>query len=363
VYDLWGRRIAKLLDTDGDNDYDSETHYILDGERYERGNPGDHIVLTFDANEDLINRYLYGPAVDQILADEPVTSTSTAGNVLWPLTDNLGTIRDIATITNHLQFGSFGNVTSESNSTIEHRFAFTGRELDEETNSLHYRARILDSATARFLSNDPIRDDYNNLARYVGNGPANATDPSGLEIAGPGYNPYQLSPPPKPGDDAYLGYYFFWPWRASPNSDGWDKLMVCGKFVGWGMAIVGTGGIILAPAVPVPAEAATVQSLAQIAPHLADDAIINIGSTARNVINPPLGRSHFFRWGDIKHLTPQQVQTLIGDLASVGPQGGGIRFIRVAANANKCAKVPGKTGYYEYFFDTAVEVLSNIPMP
>lgn len=34
--------------------------------------------------------------IDQILADEQVSSLSSPGDVLWPLADNLGTVRDLA---------------------------------------------------------------------------------------------------------------------------------------------------------------------------------------------------------------------------------------------------------------------------
>jgi RHS repeat-associated protein len=131
--------------------------------------------------------------VDQILAHEQVTSTSSAGNVLWPLGDNLGTVRDLAdynagtdttTVSNHRTYNSFGNITSESNSTIEHCFTYTSRELDKETGDLHYRARSLSASIARFLSEDPIRDDFRLLTRYAVNNPTNATDPSGLKDEG-----------------------------------------------------------------------------------------------------------------------------------------------------------------------------------
>jgi RHS repeat-associated protein len=194
VYDLWGRRVAKLLDTDGDSDYDEETHYILDGERHERGNAGDHIVLTFDANEDLTNRYLHGPAVDQILADEQiddVSGTTVAGEVLWPLTDNLGTVRDIAsydsttdttTVVNHIDFDSYGNLASQSNATVDHLFAYTGRERDDESGLHAFRARFYDSFAGSFISADLVgflgRD--TNLSRYVGNRVTSSLDPSGL---------------------------------------------------------------------------------------------------------------------------------------------------------------------------------------
>ena len=57
----------------------------------------------------LTDRYLWGPgsgelsrsAVDQILADEQVTSLDSAGTTLWPLADNQGTIRDIVRFLRH----------------------------------------------------------------------------------------------------------------------------------------------------------------------------------------------------------------------------------------------------------------------
>ncbi len=54
------------------------------------------LVELKDGHGDLTNRYLHGPAVDQILADEQVDSLAAPGEVLWPLTDNLGTVRDLA---------------------------------------------------------------------------------------------------------------------------------------------------------------------------------------------------------------------------------------------------------------------------
>jgi len=36
--------------------------------------------------------------IDQILADERVSSLSSASDVLWPLVDNLGTVRDLVNL-------------------------------------------------------------------------------------------------------------------------------------------------------------------------------------------------------------------------------------------------------------------------
>ena len=66
------------MDTDGDGTADESTHFVYDGTQ---------IVLEFDdpdgpgpAEVELAHRYLWGPAVDQILADEQVTSPSTPGD-------------------------------------------------------------------------------------------------------------------------------------------------------------------------------------------------------------------------------------------------------------------------------------------
>ena len=168
------------------------THFIYDGERGERGNAGDHLVLVFDGHGDLTNRYLHGPAVDQILADEQVDSLAAPGEVLWPLTDNLGTVRDLAVyddatgitaIVNHLTYNAFGEITDQTAPTVNHRFAFTGREWDEDAGLYYYRARWYDPELGRFLSEDPIgfRAGDANLQRYVENAPTTRTDPSGLE--------------------------------------------------------------------------------------------------------------------------------------------------------------------------------------
>lgn len=59
--------------------------------------PISHGTGTLDA-DDLSNRYLWGPVVDQLLADEQIdwTNNEANGEVLWALTDHLGTVRDPA---------------------------------------------------------------------------------------------------------------------------------------------------------------------------------------------------------------------------------------------------------------------------
>lgn len=100
---------------------------------------GDEVVLGFvDPNGPISSpataldkRYLWGAAIDQLLADE------TAGNTVhWMLADHQGTIRDLAnndgtlTPNSHVVFDSFGKILSGTPLT---RFTYTGQEYDDAT--------------------------------------------------------------------------------------------------------------------------------------------------------------------------------------------------------------------------------------
>jgi RHS repeat-associated protein len=126
-------------------------------------------------------RSLHGPAVDMLLA-----RTTAAGTSAWYLTDRLGSVRDLAStsgsVINHVAYDGFGKVLSETNPANGDRFKFTGREQDAVTGLQYNRARYYDAAIGRWTQEDPIGFAAGdaNLYRYVGNGPTNFVDPSGL---------------------------------------------------------------------------------------------------------------------------------------------------------------------------------------
>lgn len=178
TYDAFNRRIAKSVDT---NPQDT-TPAVVKQFIYDRSN----VLLEFvdsdgaGANQPVLDkRYLHGAGVDQVLAQE------SAGNVVWHLTDHLGTIRDLVNnsgaVVNHFVYDSFGQVISQTNSAVNSRYLFTGREFDSETGLYYYRARYYDQTTGRFLSQDPIgfAGEDTNLYRYVFNNPLSYTDPTG----------------------------------------------------------------------------------------------------------------------------------------------------------------------------------------
>ncbi len=182
-YDAFDRRIGKDEDDDGNGTVDRSTTWVYDGE---------HIALEFteesgSGGAELSHRYLHGPVVDMILADEQVATTSANGDVYWPLTDHLGSVRDVidneGTVVNHVVYDSFGNRVNESNS-VDFLFGYTGRDWDEDVGLQYNRARWYDPAVGGWISEDPIgfEGDPSNLYRYVGNFTTGATDPDGLIV-------------------------------------------------------------------------------------------------------------------------------------------------------------------------------------
>jgi len=103
--------------------------------------------------------------------------------------DNSGVTRQ------HVQFDTYGRrlrevdrdssgtiISSADIAAIDEFFGYTGRDWDVDAGLQYNRARWYDPAQGRWLIQDPIGFDGGdaNLYRYVGNGPTNATDPSGL---------------------------------------------------------------------------------------------------------------------------------------------------------------------------------------
>ena len=172
---------------------------------------GNQIVLQFDATStpgspvsltatDLSHRYLNGPAVDQVLADERVTlqnGTLATDEVLWTLADAQGTVRDVAKlngttagVVDHIIYSSFGGVVSESDPSQGCLFKYTGCPTDPATDiEFHFqRPRTTGSVDWLKVDQSSYTSGTTNLGDYCGNDPINATDPSGLASQGTAWN-------------------------------------------------------------------------------------------------------------------------------------------------------------------------------
>ena len=76
---------------------------------------GSDIVLVTDETGAITHRYLHGPAIDQIFADEQLGE-----DVRWALSDNQGTVCDwvvedtttgTTSIVDHLDYNAYGQIT------------------------------------------------------------------------------------------------------------------------------------------------------------------------------------------------------------------------------------------------------------
>ena len=197
-YDLLNRLVLRRLDSNGAATSGGGSDLWLAG--YDGISPT--LALSSLSSTAVTNRYLWGPGVDFLLADEQVTTTSSPGNTLWPLGDHLGTLRDLAdftggsfTITNHRVFDTFGRLLSETNSSVDSHFAFTGKffedlgDTDPTTSLSHHWNRWYDPQLGKWVSEDPIgfAGGDANLGRYVGNLATGAVDWSGWIVGQPFY--------------------------------------------------------------------------------------------------------------------------------------------------------------------------------
>jgi RHS repeat-associated protein len=188
-YDTKNRLVKSTYDADGAGGGAATTRFWAFDE-------GIDPLLEFKSGSasDVSHRYLWGPAVDELFADEQPTNTGSAGNILWGLGDNLGTLRDIAdlsgsttSVTNHRRFGAYGDLVSESNSAVDLIFRFTGKLYDENAKLQSNLNRWYDAAIGQWMSEDPIgfKAGDGNTRRYVGNTPAIILDSLGLQEDSP----------------------------------------------------------------------------------------------------------------------------------------------------------------------------------
>jgi RHS repeat-associated protein len=136
-----------------------------------------------------VTRRLFGPGVD-----EPIAREDASGNEGWYETDELGNVRGITSGTGTplttITYDGWGNVLSNSTSAQSDRYLKAGSQWDSALRQWVNGARV-ENGDGRWDQEDPteFKPGDPNLYRYVGNDPANGTDPTGLTVrVGPNYN-------------------------------------------------------------------------------------------------------------------------------------------------------------------------------
>ena len=176
TYDYAGRMIRRGVGTALSSQtytytvYDGQNAYLQVSDQYHLANGG--------ASASVSQRYLYGPAVDQILATD-----NGGGNVFWGLGDYEGTIRDVLNASgieqNHITFNSLGNPINAPASGF--LFGLDGMRYDLQTNEYLTETERYDPATGQRLSQDPLgfASGTTNLTAWAGNNAVQNVDPTG----------------------------------------------------------------------------------------------------------------------------------------------------------------------------------------
>ena len=158
-YDPIGRRVEKVAGG-------AATSYVYDD---------DNILRQTRAASTL--KYVQGEEVDEPLAmDDGVAMT-------YLHVDGLGSVVKVTDATGGVvltrQYDAWGSLLSAAEQA---GYAFTGREWDPEIGFSYHRARYYAPAIGRFINEDPIglQSDDINLYAYVGGNPVNFIDPLGL---------------------------------------------------------------------------------------------------------------------------------------------------------------------------------------
>jgi RHS repeat-associated protein len=167
TYDVFGNRIGVSLNGSQQlwTMYDGSAPYI-----------------DFNGSGQVTQRYLSDPTgINQMYA-----RVSPSGTVNWYVTDNLGSVRQIVSgggaLLDQLTYDPYGNIVNEANPTNGDRFKYAGGEYDNVVGTDRFGARYYSSADGRWQAQDPLGFGGGdaNLYRYVGNGPTDGTDPTGM---------------------------------------------------------------------------------------------------------------------------------------------------------------------------------------
>lgn len=149
---------------------------------------GWNLIAEYDATGALVQKYIHGPRVDEIVA-----KIDSSGTAVYYHHDGLGSTAALTSAAGALlesyHYDAFGKPAVYNGSGLAiaatayaNRFLFTGREYVAEFGLYNYRNRFYSPALGRFLQSDPLRFGGRdvNIYRYVGNNSTNSADPLGL---------------------------------------------------------------------------------------------------------------------------------------------------------------------------------------
>jgi RHS repeat-associated protein len=201
-YDYAGRQIGcyeSLTPSDTKATY-SVTYTVYDGQNaYLQVSDPYGLTNDLGAGATVSQRYLYGLAVDQILATDDCQDT--AASVSWGLGDQEGTIRDVVNNDGesvHVEYDSYGKPINGTCPIAAFSFGFDGMRWDGVTQQYSTETDPYDPSTGTRLHDDDLgfASGTTNFYAWAGDNPLTEVDPTGEQqgyLGGglasvPGYN-------------------------------------------------------------------------------------------------------------------------------------------------------------------------------
>jgi RHS repeat-associated protein len=149
---------------------------------------GDDLLAQLDTLGNLVAGYTYYQGIDNVATELRRDRADSSYYYLGDYSRNvLALLAHTAagnTIDNQYRYEPFGGVQGTNPSSVPNAMQFAGREYDAETQLYYDRARYVDPALGRFVSEDPIGlAGGMNLYAFVGNDPVNGWDPTGTKCS------------------------------------------------------------------------------------------------------------------------------------------------------------------------------------
>ena len=183
TFDALGNRVGR---SESIGAATSVERYVIDAwDTAKSGSVGTESSDTWadlDGSGAVTSRRLFGPGFDDPVARVDGGSSATS----WYSSDGRGSVTAVfdtaGAVAGSRSYAAFGAVTAESGAGLD-RYGYTSREWDAVAGLQYSRARMYDPTGGVFTGEDPLGFAAGdpNLRRYVGSGPTNASDPSGMQ--------------------------------------------------------------------------------------------------------------------------------------------------------------------------------------